>query len=920
MNLSDIDPAEVSLVSQAGPSPGIPTTPNEAPLTLAQVDPADVKYVAPNALQSQYGTPSEQWRTLAESTGSGATLGASDYLAAAADSAEAVRKRREANPWTHFIGTGLGGAGLAAATGGLGGLLEGGVASQAGAGLVFGAGNVMSDLALGDPNLNAQKMLANLGTGAALGAGFGVLSKAIETVPGLLRGAKTVAAPGEIAVQVPKGVSEPIVDVPVGGKRATTYEELQKQVQDYKKFSGNPDFNQLPEKPEALAAADRLEQMSDLPIPITKMQRDSLNSQDDRLAFKTKAEVPGDEGQLLRDTITGQKQSLKNLLDKTIDNIAAGHEVTDNAAEAGQRISKILTENDQKIRDNLGPAFEKIKATPLQEADHLPGVVDYLIKADPNLRNIFEPGDLTQLKPNNGQTGIADKTYSKIKKLVTDLKDNPNDFEGLKNLREGLTDGVNVLEDSRASKQLSQAKTAMMDYIQDAVQKVEPDLQVRQIFKEWAINEQNKDFLQSVIKAKVGTNWRDIEGSKLNPDEAIHNKIFQNSALTKQVKQMMTPDQFNQTLADHMAILKSEVTDKEGFSPNKFHSKVSKGNSKYALDEAFADSPQYQKMKDIITTMRAFTDFGPINPSGTAKTLLQAIINSAKHPSETLGQFGEYLKEKGQNIHLRAEINQQLAEGQDQNAKMKTLSNMIKRTTNQIKDGAKGIFKNSPTKGAVLGVTSRLSDSEYDKHITTLKKFSSYPQDLVDHLARNTEGLQQAAPSITQGLHQAVVSAVSFLSSKIPQAPNQLALSPEWEPSQSQKRQFNQYYHAVNQPISSLHDVKNGSLTNQTMEALQAVHPQLLEEMRRAVISQIKPEDHKKLPMAQKAALSKFLGQPVDNNLMPQAIQSNQMALNANLSQQNAPKQGRKTSLGGLKQLNQASRAATTTERAVEEK
>jgi hypothetical protein len=126
--------------------------------------------------------------------------------------------------------------------------------------------------------------------------------------------------------------------------------------------------------------------------------------------------------------------------------------------------------------------------------------------------------------------------------------------------------------------------------------------------------------------------------------------------------------------------------------------------------------------------------------------------------------------------------------------------------------------------------------------------------------------------------------------------------------------QFARYYHAVNEPLKALKQIQNGQLNNETMEALQAVHPDLLNEMRQVVINHMNVEQARKLPYAKKLALSKFLGQPMDESMTSAMIQSNQNSFNPPPPPQPQTQgRGPKTTLGGLKQLKVASRTATQT-------
>ena len=208
----------------------------------------------------------------------------------------------------------------------------------------------------------------------------------------------------------------------------------------------------------------------------------------------------------------------------------------------------------------------------------------------------------------------------------------------------------------------------------------------------------------------------------------------------------------------------------------------------------------------------------------------------------------------------------------------------------------------------------------YDEEIQKLKQFSSNPESLVNHVSENTEGLEDAAPNITQGLHTAVSNGVAFLSQKIPQGSDQLPMSYDFKPSRAQKAKFSRYFDAVNDPISVLDQIKKGTVSHEHMEALQAVHPDLLSDMQKKVMENMDPEKDKNLPRLVKISIAKFLGQPMDQNMTPQAILSNQMAF---ASQAQSPQSGqslsRKTAVAGTKNWKQSQRAQTQIQKDVED-
>lgn len=914
--MNDFNPDAFIQANSASPASGSPPVDSTQ---LAQFDPDDfIKQgqIAQSAsLQDQFGSTPQHILAGIEAVARGASLGTSDYLetATGASTPQAIQGRMAANPTTSFLGNIAGGTALTLGTGGLGGLAEAGVGGAAATGALFGAGNVISDAALGDPNLNAQKILTEIGMGAALGGGLGVLSKAIGAVPALLRKGKA----SDINIT---GEQVPVIDVPTTvGQKPTSLQEMEQRVQDAKKYGDLENLTDLPQKSEAMDAHSRLGQLQQ--FPVTDMQMDSLASQDARNEFKTMLEVPGKNGEILRNYQGAQKKELIDMLDNTIDNqVSPGYNPTTNAVEAGERVAQSFTDQIEKTRSELAPAFEQIKATPLEQVDHLPGVIDYLTNPEVSPRgnrkiaDMFDTsGDSIQLKPYNGKMGIEKTTYDHVKNMVADLKDSPTDFSELQNLREKLTSKINPLDDSKASVQLTQAKAAMMDYMQDQVQKFVPDLKVRDTFKRWAINEENAKMIEKRFGAEIGSNnWRSLAKGG---DENILKKIFRDSDSVSAAKSILPKEDFDRMLADHLAIMRNEATDKGVFSSNKFFSNFRR--NQYALGEAFSENaPAYQKMKDSLTLMRIFADDIPQNPSGTTKTLLQALLQGGLDPVKHVANLLEYGKGKFGEAVQAQKINEKLSGISDANKKLTSLQGILNRVTTQLNSNAKSIF--TAGKGAVLAGSTYLTDAEYDKMTKPLRGYYANPQSFMDDMASNTDHLYDAAPGITQGIHSSVAQALQFLSSKLPQAPTLMPLSPEWKPTETQKSKFNKYYQAVNDPIHSLKQVKNGVLSNETMEALQTVHPQLLQEARQKVMDHMNVEKTKGLDYAQRMSLSKFLGQPLDMNMTPQAIHSNQMAFNIQAQKKQAQDQ-MKSTLGGLKELGFGERSQTQTRKDLEE-
>jgi hypothetical protein len=154
-------------------------------------------------------------------------------------------------------------------------------------------------------------------------------------------------------------------------------------------------------------------------------------------------------------------------------------------------------------------------------------------------------------------------------------------------------------------------------------------------------------------------------------------------------------------------------------------------------------------------------------------------------------------------------------------------------------------------------------------------------------------------------------TSVQFLNSKIPQPLNhQYADNDDWEPSDTQKSKFLEYYKTVDDPVGAMRQIKNGGLTNEAMESLNNVYPSLLDDMRTKLMEHMDIDKVRKMTMGQQIALSKFMGQPLTTSLSPQALASNQSSF---LPPQPPPTPAPQGRGGQAKHLTIAKRSATRT-------
>lgn len=143
--------------------------------------------------QAKYGTFGQQAISGLEGTARGISIGLSDQIETKLLNIPAtdIQGRKEANPFTSNATEILGNIGLTSLTGGLVNPAEaflgkgiGTIAGLAAEGGILGAGNAISEQALGDPDMTAEKVAAHVGLGSVIGGTFGLLGKGLEaTIP-----------------------------------------------------------------------------------------------------------------------------------------------------------------------------------------------------------------------------------------------------------------------------------------------------------------------------------------------------------------------------------------------------------------------------------------------------------------------------------------------------------------------------------------------------------------------------------------------------------------------------------------------------------------------------------------------------------------------------------------------------------------
>jgi hypothetical protein len=804
-------PALSQFVGASEPSAQAPSAPSAEAAPIGAASGALQDFVK----EDTYGTPGQMLATGAEGLARGASLGLSDQIETGlgVDPKE-IKNRMDVNP---VLSTGtqvLGGAGLLGLTGGAAAPIEealgGGALARAvgfgveGAG--FGAGNAVTEQALGDPNLTAQKVLADIGMGAAFGSGMGALSKGVEAVL------------PKAAQKLSDGLGS-LKDLAVGSQE-------------------NPGLLvKAASFPGAVASGTS-------PSDWAQSFYDGLNRPDAKVSIRALSKNLSDIGSSAKEAVTQLYEEAQPA------NIS--HALENMPVEDAQTIGKNIVEKISGV-ENLNSGVQKI-------------VEERLGQLNSNLADATSAYDV--------HSALDDfaKDLDKGKLIKFDTLPTASQMEDqtiLKGIRSTVRGALSDPEvfGSDAAMHYSNTSGAYRDYL-----------------------EAFKNFRQSFMKKEVGSGTFIVDPTKVQSFFNRFNDVSQD--LKKQylnafLEQAGNVSKLSENYHGYQAgedSISSRIS--ELATKNQEFSKVAE-----AL-KANAKSPISGLTGDVLKGAFAHTLGVPTPVVGAAVAGLEA-YKAIKNPYE----LGASLSNTVAKLQAIGDISSKVSE------KLGTLS--------------RGIFISHPASASVGPLTSVrfATNAGYDKNIKRVNELASNPDLFLEHLQKQTEAIHEAAPGVSQGISQTMTAAAAFLQSKIPQTQGTMPLSTKAEVPLSAKVNFNEYYKAVDDPSSVLADVKRGTLTPQAMEALQAVHPQFLQEMRKTVIENLKPEKAKTLSYPVKLSLSQFLGEPLDESMVPSSILSNQMTFNSpSTSQQSTTPRKGKSTVAGLKELSLASRSLTETQ------
>lgn len=778
------------------------------------------------------------------------------------------------------------------------------VASAVEGGL-FSSGGVINDLILGEPDLTAEKGISEIGMGAILAGGFGGILGGLGTAGPLVKNKffSSEIKQGAITDTIRENAAKAGTVVPP--RSAAEVAEMVANPPKGLTLEG------LPQKAE-LANAEKF--IPDSKFPVHELQYQSMNDPIARRDYKIFLEDSKDvDSANFRQYEAYQKQESKNLLGDTIEKVSPSGNSTTDVVRGGQNFIDAAHAQYSAEKAELKPLFKRFDEAALNKISYPGELVGKLEEAIPGISDhlSYDGADgAVTLEKYSRKLPLSKEAYTAAKDLIDAVNGEKLTIGEVRNIRESMRDQLNMLSSPRDQMQIGNLRKSLMDFMEDHIAAHEPDLAVRDTFRRYAINEQNREILERIMGGKIGD--RTSFAKSIKPEDVL-DRVFGNTESVKAAKAILGSS-FSDATASYLAKTMEAVTDntKNGFSSNKFGSFLRSKNPELAT--AFAEKPEVlSRIQALTKKMQILPDSPPLNPSQTATTIMQVLggVNKFKALLDPKGELiGAALKVAGQySAEARNKVIRDLIlsgkSGEEAQALadkkfltygvLKNLESYAQKAASKIESGTRAVFSYTPEiagkGGAIIASKVQSKEDVRESRKDALKQFKKQsdqimtltmnPDQMLKHVDDSTQALYPFAPNVSASLQKTSAAAIGFLAEKLPKPEDVKPLSAPFEPDPTQLAAFNHYYGIVSKPSSVFDMIKTGTLTSQAVEAIRTVYPSYYQAVSQSLIDKISGAKGKEnpIPYRTRMTLSLFLGTDLDNSTTPVSIAMNQMAI-----------------------------------------
>jgi hypothetical protein len=184
----------------------------------------------------------------------------------------------------------------------------------------------------------------------------------------------------------------------------------------------------------------------------------------------------------------------------------------------------------------------------------------------------------------------------------------------------------------------------------------------------------------------------------------------------------------------------------------------------------------------------------------------------------------------------------------------------------------------------------------YENTAKKLSEFTAQPDKLVESTVKAGSLLSSAAPETAYHLGVKLTTAVQFLQSKIPKRAHDVASlygkERPYQPSSMELSKFERYLQVVEQPLSVVDELSNGTLTREHVEALQVVYPKIYSNLQQQFMLKMRSEEEGSVPYSKRIQLGMLFNIPTDTSLISSNVVGLQAQFQEKRDQQEQAAQG----------------------------
>lgn len=839
---------------------------------------------------SKYSAPSEQAKAAAEGLGRGVLpFGIATGLEKMVGvKPEDIRGREEVNPGLAGLGEFAGVAGSTLLPGGQGRIMEElGAGAKAlsglggeGAGLlsraaatgikqatemaIMQSGHEMDRMFAEDPTLHMQNAIADIGMSALLGGGVGALAR---------------------------GAGEPLWEATKGSKLAQIVGALKDRA--------------MGVEGDKLIAD--LEQKSGMNIPteLRAAMTGNKTAVDAAQSLREAATMSGKKYNEALDGLWGDaRQQTLGALGKTEEDLARPM----SEFETGSKMKEQLVGELEQKYAPLKDAYEKIEE---KYGEHLLPVGTkneigenlYKLSADQRYN----------IDPEHPATNYINKLTKNLENIHT--------FEDLRHYMSVAYDQAYKTEVPGFAKNVKKIMQDAMDYSlkgvfeKEAPQMIEHLANTQQGYKAFTdLASEVGDRLHTGKWYGPGSFIRNVK--EMAPEDVYRRLRGTNDVTLQQLMDKEFPSVAG-TSRDHMlSELASKAQTKGEIDPQKLMRSIDKLSPE--MKQAILPQGAEEKLGAIREVIDRLPQRG--NPSGSAKFIekaMQKIPGGAGAIAGMLmghnplfgwlwGKAAQYL---GQEAPDAIKLGLLRAMGSESAVSASGIKSMVRiasaaRKASEVMDsGVKKLFTTST--GSLLPASYVVSDK--DRRGLERGLANAQPE----RLSNASGDASYYLPAHATALGTSIARAKNYLDGMRPSLAPLGPLDPPRQPSTTEVAKYKRALTVVQQPLTTLQYIKDGTILPQDIQAVRDVYPELYGHLSSKLFAAT-VEAHAKgsnIPYATRMGVAKFLGQPMDASMAPQSISLNGMALHTPRNPQAL--QGRPPKASG-EALNQLSAQAAT--------